>query len=156
MRSTHTYVVLEISPEAHAEIKAKLLAAGYSHAIDGETVDMQGIAVEPERQVMQFSALSSAILPQPTVAEALGLDLENPVALSSISQHYPEGVLIDSHGNLSGDPVAIEEFREYCRVRPSRVAKPGFFYSAPPESEESAESYEASAALINHEAFSRP
>lgn len=48
MRSTHTYTILKISAAAHAEIKGKLLAVGYSHAIDGETVDMQGIAVEPE------------------------------------------------------------------------------------------------------------
>lgn len=45
---TCAYVILEISPEAHAEIKAKLLAAGYQHAVDGDTLDMQGIALEPE------------------------------------------------------------------------------------------------------------
>lgn len=50
MRSTHTYAVLEISPEAHAEIKAKLLKAGYQHAISGETIDMHGIALESEAQ----------------------------------------------------------------------------------------------------------
>ena len=47
MMSTHTYVVLDISPAAHAEIKAKLLAGGYQHAIDGDTIDMHGIALEP-------------------------------------------------------------------------------------------------------------
>ena len=45
---TYTYAVLEVSPAAHAEIKAKLLAAGYQHAIEGDTIDMQGIALEPE------------------------------------------------------------------------------------------------------------
>jgi hypothetical protein len=50
MRSTHTYAILEISPEAHAEIKAKLLVAGYGDQIDGETIDMHGIAVEPEKR----------------------------------------------------------------------------------------------------------
>lgn len=48
LRITHTYVVLEISPEAHAEIKTKLLDAGYDHFIDGETIDMHGIALEPD------------------------------------------------------------------------------------------------------------
>lgn len=48
MRSTHTYVVLDISPEAHADIKAKFLAAGYGHSIDGDTIDMHGIALEPK------------------------------------------------------------------------------------------------------------
>ena len=48
MRSTYTYVIMELSPAAHAEIKEKMLAAGYQHAIDGETIDMHGIAVEPE------------------------------------------------------------------------------------------------------------
>ena len=45
---TYTYAVLEVSPAAHAEIKAKLLAAGYQHAIKGDTIDMHGIALEPE------------------------------------------------------------------------------------------------------------
>lgn len=48
MRSTYTYAILEVSPAAHAEIKAKLLAAGYQHAIDGDTIGMHGIALEPE------------------------------------------------------------------------------------------------------------
>ena len=48
MTMTYTYAVLEVSPAAHAEIKAKLLAAGYQHAIDGDTIDMHGIALEPE------------------------------------------------------------------------------------------------------------
>jgi hypothetical protein len=51
MRSTHTYVVMELSPAAHAEIKAKMLAAGYQHAIDGDTIDMHGIAVEPKKKI---------------------------------------------------------------------------------------------------------
>ncbi|MFP5227567.1 MAG: hypothetical protein ACLGXA_08035 [Acidobacteriota bacterium] len=50
MRSTHTYAVLTISPEAHAEITAKLLAARYAHAIHGETIDMKGIALEPQAE----------------------------------------------------------------------------------------------------------
>lgn len=48
-RATHTYAVLEISAAAYAEIRAKLLAAGYWHAVhdgtDREVIDMHGIAV---------------------------------------------------------------------------------------------------------------
>jgi len=46
---SRTYVVLEVSPAAYAEIRDKLLAAGYGHALhheDGaEVVDMHGIAL---------------------------------------------------------------------------------------------------------------
>lgn len=42
---THTYVKCTVSPAAHSEIKAALIAAGYSHAIEGETIDMQGLAL---------------------------------------------------------------------------------------------------------------
>lgn len=49
MRSTHTSAILEISPEAYAEIAGKLKKAGYSHAFDGETIDMHAIALEPDR-----------------------------------------------------------------------------------------------------------
>lgn len=34
--STHTYVVLDLSPAAFAEIETKLRAAGYEHAFDKE------------------------------------------------------------------------------------------------------------------------
>ena len=53
MRSTYTYAVLEVSPAAHAEIKAKLLAAGYQQAINGDTIDMHGIALEPEAETAE-------------------------------------------------------------------------------------------------------
>jgi hypothetical protein len=52
-RQTHTYVILELSPAAFAEIKEKLTAAGYQHTFqedEGRTViDMHGIAVAPEK-----------------------------------------------------------------------------------------------------------
>ena len=50
---TYTYAVLEVSPAARAEIKAKLSAAGYQHAIDGDTIDMHGIALEPETETTE-------------------------------------------------------------------------------------------------------
>jgi hypothetical protein len=49
---THTRAELAVSDAAYQEIKERLLAAGYGHAIhrDGnkEFVDMHGIAVTPE------------------------------------------------------------------------------------------------------------
>lgn len=51
VRTTHTYAVLEISPEAYGEIRGKLSEAGYDHAfddtrLDGELIDMHGIALK--------------------------------------------------------------------------------------------------------------
>ncbi len=48
---THTYVVMELSARAYAEIEEKMLAAGYEHAFgdDGE-IDMDGIAVTKEQE----------------------------------------------------------------------------------------------------------
>lgn len=49
MRTTYTYVILDLSTDAYEEIAAKLKAAGYEHAFhkdDGRIViDMHGIAV---------------------------------------------------------------------------------------------------------------
>jgi hypothetical protein len=50
MRTTHTYAILEVSPETYAEVRAKLVAGGYDHALhtdpdDGEKIDMSGIAL---------------------------------------------------------------------------------------------------------------
>lgn len=45
---THTFVTLEVPAGMHAFVKAKLLEAGYSHALyygDDEPLDMQGIAL---------------------------------------------------------------------------------------------------------------
>lgn len=52
MRSTYTYVILDLSPAAFREISEKLKAADYGHCFhenDGRTViDMHGIAVAME------------------------------------------------------------------------------------------------------------
>jgi hypothetical protein len=47
---TYTFATLEVSKAAYDEIRAKLIEAGYDHAIrqdrgDVETVDMNGIAL---------------------------------------------------------------------------------------------------------------
>lgn len=46
MRSTHTYVIMELSKHAYDEIAEKMREAGYDHAFgeDGE-IDMHGLAV---------------------------------------------------------------------------------------------------------------
>ena len=50
MRTTHTYAVLDVSPEAYGEIRDKLAAFGYQHAFHedsaGPLIDMHGIAVQ--------------------------------------------------------------------------------------------------------------
>lgn len=50
MRVTYTFSTLEVSPAFYEEVKAKLLRAGYDHAIrqdsgDEELLDMHGIAL---------------------------------------------------------------------------------------------------------------
>lgn len=46
IRSTYTYVIMELSPAAYDEIAQKMREAGYDHVFneDGE-IDMHGIAV---------------------------------------------------------------------------------------------------------------
>ncbi len=49
---SHTFAVLDISPQAFAEIKRKLIIAGYDHSIQqldaSEVIDMHGIALASE------------------------------------------------------------------------------------------------------------
>jgi hypothetical protein len=57
MRQTHTFVILDLSPAAYAEIRKKLDDAGYQHAFmrsDGrDVIDMQGIAVASENSARE-------------------------------------------------------------------------------------------------------
>lgn len=48
MRATHTYAILEVSPQTFHEIATKLKEAGYEHSFldGGITVDMHGIALQ--------------------------------------------------------------------------------------------------------------
>lgn len=55
MRVTHTYAILEVSPTTYAEIRAKLMVAGYEHALNrddkgGDVIDMHGIAIAEARE----------------------------------------------------------------------------------------------------------
>jgi hypothetical protein len=53
---SHTYTILPVSQATYAEIREKLLAADYIHAIHGtldsmdECIDMHGIAVQQEKE----------------------------------------------------------------------------------------------------------
>lgn len=55
MRSTHTYVLLEVSPPAYQEIRQKLELAGYQHAFDQDggrsVIDMHGIALAVDQDL---------------------------------------------------------------------------------------------------------
>lgn len=48
IRSTHTYAVLPVNQSTFDDVKTRLLAADYGHAIDGEAIDMHGIALAVE------------------------------------------------------------------------------------------------------------
>lgn len=68
MRTTHTYSVLEVSPEAYHEIRRKLADAGYEHAFDSavvdwaEVMDIHGIALaaEPDGSLDAWRAFREA------------------------------------------------------------------------------------------------
>lgn len=45
LRSTYTYVELEVSAAAYDEIAGKLRAADYDHAFNDGTIDMHGIGL---------------------------------------------------------------------------------------------------------------
>jgi len=51
---SHTYAILDVSSTVYAEIREKLVAAGYEHAFDqdteGEVIDMHGIALREEEK----------------------------------------------------------------------------------------------------------
>lgn len=54
-RSTHTYAILEVSPAAYDEIRAKLEAAGYEHAFHDGLVDMHGLALQRQTGGGEFA-----------------------------------------------------------------------------------------------------
>jgi hypothetical protein len=49
MRTTRTFVLMELTPGAYTEIRQRLIDAGYEHAIDDRTqrLDLHGIGVTP-------------------------------------------------------------------------------------------------------------
>lgn len=113
MRSTHTYVVMELSPAAHAEIKAKMLAAGYGHAIDGEAIDMHGIAVEPDGSLAEAQA---------EIKRRTGLTVNLTSRHGIVDREDGIDVVIDSAGEAHGSPQALENFARFCAARSSLVA----------------------------------
>ncbi len=56
LQSTRTYVTMDVSPQTYAEIRKKLVDAGYNHALhadgnDHEVLDMHGIALMDETKM---------------------------------------------------------------------------------------------------------
>lgn len=45
---TYTYVVLKVSQTAYDEIRQRLIEADYQCQFNGVTIDMHGLAIEPE------------------------------------------------------------------------------------------------------------
>ena len=62
MRSTYTYVTMELSQAAYDEIRTKMEAAGYQHAIEKDgTIDMHGLAVIPPHADIEKRSLSDKL-----------------------------------------------------------------------------------------------
>lgn len=51
IRPIYAYVILEVSRAAYDEIARKLRDVQYDHVFSGDTIDMHGIALEPEQHV---------------------------------------------------------------------------------------------------------
>ena len=84
MRSTHTYAELEVSELVYDEIRRKLEAAGYDHALQDGTIDMHGIGLvkmSRERDTSQVEPLPGEVLSVTQAREKLDIgpvDLELP------------------------------------------------------------------------------
>ena len=52
MRQTHTYSIMQVTPDSYVEIRTKLVDAGYTDLIhdepDEEVIDMHGLAIQAE------------------------------------------------------------------------------------------------------------
>ncbi len=47
LKATHTYAIMEVSPETYDEVQKLLIDAGYAHAINDEgELDMHGVALQ--------------------------------------------------------------------------------------------------------------
>ncbi len=47
MGGTRTYALLEVPQELFDLVKGRMIDAGYEHAINGDEIDMHGIALTP-------------------------------------------------------------------------------------------------------------
>lgn len=49
LRTTRTYAILDVAPATYSDIRTRLIAAGYGHAIqNGGEIDCDGIAIAAE------------------------------------------------------------------------------------------------------------
>lgn len=63
LTQTHTFVELELSAAAYAEIETKLREAGYHHAfMDGGAIDMHGLAVAREETGVAETLTSQTVV----------------------------------------------------------------------------------------------
>lgn len=80
LRSTYSYVVMDLSPAAYDEIRQKMLEAGYHQAVHGGmddgrvVVDMHGIAVarEAAEEPAQDQSATGAPAPDRSKNKILG------------------------------------------------------------------------------------
>ncbi len=67
--STHNYAILRISPAAYDEIRAKLEATGYADQfdkdMDGETIDMHGLALQAEPRTPHSERIDELLAEMP-------------------------------------------------------------------------------------------
>jgi hypothetical protein len=78
LQQTHTYAILDITCEAYQEIRARLVEAGYDHAIHGaqthagEVLDMFGVALsELEPPPVEVKTLPTYADPTPGTPTSL-------------------------------------------------------------------------------------
>lgn len=67
MRSTHTYVILPLSPAAFKEVETELRAAGYDHAFDKDengavVMDLHGLAAQSTGDASEDAPAENASL----------------------------------------------------------------------------------------------
>lgn len=119
---THTYAILEISPDAYQEIREALAQAGYHHAFHQEEgrdlIDMHGIAVavpkseippHQQRVIFEKKALDAkltklnAFLSTPTF-EALTLQERNCLVSQASLMELYRGVLAERIAGFTPPP----------------------------------------------------
>ena len=71
LRTTYTYVTMELSPATYAEIRKILMDAGYNHAFheDG-IIDMNGLAVKDDLNKAEYADWYGTVVGVQETAEA--------------------------------------------------------------------------------------
>jgi hypothetical protein len=113
-RTTRTYAVMNVSRETHEEIMGKLKDAGYEHAIQGNVLDMHGIALAP---------------PEPRHCDEYIEDPDAPEALRTFLKYARS----PAHGHLLPGPkpelYATWQGKRVKVVMASRMGDIGFTFN---------------------------